>query len=71
MGNSLFSFVQCTLIEDDYTITRYKYKKKYTKKPEINYELEKKRRISFSNLDVKKKNQYFWNSTNETWECFF
>ena len=66
MGNSIFSMIQCTSIEEDYYS---KYKKKKTK-PEIDYELEKKRSISFSNLDDKLKDNYLWNSYNETWEIF-
>ena len=66
MGNIIFSIIQCTSIEEDY-YNRYKRKKT---KPEIDYELEKKRSISFSDLDDNLKSDYQWNSENETWEIF-
>ena len=68
MGNVIFSIIQCASIEDDYTL--YTYKRKKTK-PEIDYELEKKRTISFSDLDDKLKDNYLWNSYNETWEIIY
>ena len=69
MGNSIFSIIQCASIKDDY-YTLYTYKRKKTK-PEINYELEKKRTISFSELDERLKDNYLWNSHNETWEIIY
>lgn len=68
MGNSIFSIIQCASIKDDY-YTLYTYKRKKTK-PEIDYELEKKRTISFSELDDNLKCDYQWNSHNETWEIY-
>ena len=67
MGNSIFSIIQCASIEDDYTL--YTYKRTKTK-PEIDYELEKKRSISFSDLNDNLKCDYQWNSYNETWEIY-